>query len=311
MRRLAFLVFAALFVQSVALAQSPASANSFKDRVAGLTKKDGFFPYYWDEKKGEMLFELSPAALNREFLYFTGLGTGVGSTEVFADRSSFGSAKLCRLRRVANRVLVIEENTGFRAPGGSADLKHSVEESFPVSVLAALPIEAELDGTLLTDANPLLVRDASDLLSQLKHPTRAVGGMMVRDQSGHADWRLDEARSVIDLDQSGSFPLNTEVEALLTFTTDSETDMNQPDLHVLSVREHHSFMQLPAEGFEPREKDPRVGFFSQDFQDFSRAIRSAAEPLLHCALAVGEKRSQCGCERTGEAAGVLPGSRDS
>ena len=150
---------------------------------------------------------MSPAALNREFLYFTGLGTGVGSTEVFADRSSFGSAKLCRLRRVANRVLVIEENTSFRAPSGSTDLKHSVEASFPISVLAALPIEAELDGTLLINANPLLVRDASDLLSQLKHPTRAVGGMMIRDQSAHPDWRLDDGRSVIDLDESGSFPL--------------------------------------------------------------------------------------------------------
>jgi hypothetical protein len=270
MKRFAVLVVAALLLQSFALAQSPASSNSFKDRVTGLTKKDGFFPYYWDEKKGEMLFELSQAALNREFLYFTSLGTGVGSTEVFADRSSFGSAKLCRLRRVANRVLVIEENTGFRAPSGSADLKHSIEESFPTSVLAALPIETELDGTLLINANPLLIRDANDLLSQLKHPTRAVGGMMIRDQSAHADWRFDEARSVIDLDESGSFPLNTEVEALLTFTTDSEADMNQPDLHVLSVREHHSFLQLPAPGFEPREKDPRVGFFSQDFQDFSQ-----------------------------------------
>ena len=29
-------------------------------------------------------------------------------------------------------------------------------------------------------------------------------------------------------------------------------------------------MQLPAAGFVPREKDPRVGFFSQDFQDFSQ-----------------------------------------
>jgi len=264
-----------MILQGLSLAQ-PSPAASFKDRVTGLTRKEGFFPYYWDDKKGEVLFELSSAALHREFLYFTALGSGVGSIELFADRSSFGSSRLCRLRRVANKVLVIEENTRFRATEGSADLKHSIEESFPVSVLAALPIEAEQEGTVLINANPLLVRDANDLLSQLKHPTRAVGGMMIRDQSAHANWQLDESRSVIDLDASGSFPLNTEIEALLTFTTDSETQLNQPDAHALSVREHHSFVQLPAPGYEPRQSDPRVGFFGREFQDFSQPFD---EPL--------------------------------
>jgi len=183
MKRFALLLIAACGLNIFAMAQSASPSTPFKDRVAGLTRKDGFISYYWDDKKGEILFELPPAALNRDFLYFTALGSGIGSTELFADRSSFGGSKLCRLRRVANHVLVIEENTGFRATQGNADLKHSIEESFPVSVLASLPIEGEQDGTLLVNANPLLVRDANDLLSQLKHPTRAVGGMMIRDQS--------------------------------------------------------------------------------------------------------------------------------
>ena len=117
----------------------------------------------------------------------------------------------------------------------------------------------------------LLVRDAFDLLSQLRRPTRAVGGVMVREQSSKAaDWRLDKDRSVIDLEHTGSFPLNTEVEALLTFATDSESDLNQPDPHALSVREHHSFVAMPAPGYEPLEQDPRVGFSSTSLQDFSQ-----------------------------------------
>jgi hypothetical protein len=81
---------------------------------------------------------------------------------------------------------------------------------------------------------------------------------------------VDETRSLIDLDASGSFPLNTEIEALLTFTSDGERDLNQPDPHTLSVREHHSFVALPAPGYATREQDPRVGFFGEEFQDFSR-----------------------------------------
>ena len=98
-----------------------------------------------------------------------------------------------------------------------------------------------------------------------------------------ADWRLDKDRSVIDLEHTGSFPLNTEVEALLTFATDSESDLNQPDPHALSVREHHSFVAVPQPGYEPLEQDLRVGFIPAAFRIFpslmivrSRAIWSTA-----------------------------------
>ena len=249
---------------------SPAEKVTLASRTAGLQRHDGFLPYYFDEKKGSILFELSPGALNREFLYFTGMGTGVGSTQVFSDRSSFGSSALCRWRRVGPRVLVIRENTDFRAESGNAELKQSVASSFPTSVLAMLPVEAEQDGTVLLDASALIVRDASDLLSQLRRPTRAVGGQLVRDEKPTGDWRLDKDRSLVDPDHSGSFPLNTEVEVLLTFATDAESDLNQPDPHSLSVREHHSFVALPEPGYEPRERDPRVGFSSAGFLDFSQ-----------------------------------------
>src|SRR5215469_200024 len=247
-----------------------ATADTISARTAGLEKHDGFLPYHWDAKKGELLIELSPATLDREFLYFTGLGSGVGSIKVFADRSSTASSAVCRFRRAGPKVLVIAKNLSFRAENGSADLKRSVELSFPTSVLAALPVEAEQGGALLVDANPLLLRDATDLLSQLHRPTQAVNGVMVRQESKESNWRLDDVRSVVDLDASGSFPLNTELEALLTFTNEGEADLNQPDTHVLSIREHHSFVALPELGFEPREADPRVGFFGEDFKDFSQ-----------------------------------------
>ena len=175
------------------------------------------------------------------------------------------------------RVLVIAENSSFRAERGSSELRKSVELSFPTSVLAALPVEAEQDGALLVDAKALLVRDAADLLSQMRRPTQAVNGQMVRQESKDSNWKLDDARSVIDLDASGSFPRNTEIEALLTFSNDGEADLNQPETHSLSVREHHSFVALPEPGYTPREADPRVGFFGEEFKDFSQAFDQPLE----------------------------------
>jgi hypothetical protein len=272
MNRLAlWLIFLAVNTCAQNPTPSPTEKVTLASRTAGLSRHEGFFPYYWDEKKGDILFEFSPAALSREFLYFTGLGSGIGSTEVFADRSTFNRSTVCRLRRVGSHVLVIQENTRFRAENGSRELKHSVEESFPTSVLASLSIEAEQDGTVLVNASPVLLRDAADLLSQLRRPARAVGGALIREQSAHAtDWRLDKDRSFYDPDHSGDFPLNTEIEFLLTFASDSESELNQPDPHVLTVREHHSFVAPPEPGYEPREQDPRVGFFTIDFDDFSQ-----------------------------------------
>lgn len=245
--------------------------ETLASRTAGLKKSDGFIPTYWDGKKGVLLFELPARLKDAQFLYFTGFGSGVGSIRLFADRSSVAtSAALCRFRQVGSRVLVIQENPSFRAEQGSEALKRSVEKSFPTSVLASLPVEVEEAGTLLVNANPLILRDAADLLSQIRAPTQAVNGRMIRQEGSPAAWRLDEARSVVDPDSSGSFPLNTEIEALLTFTSEAGSNLNQPEAHTLSLSEHHSLVALPEPGFEPREADPRVGFIAQPFQDFSQ-----------------------------------------
>lgn len=264
MKRLFVLASLCVLLLAHSFAQQPS-------RTDGLKRNDGFIPFFWDEKKGELLFELSPAAMDREFLYFTAMGSGVGSTELFADRSTLGEhALLCRFRRVGPKVLMMVENMGFRAPNGSPDLKRSVEASFPTAVLAAMPIEAEQDGTLVVNANPLIVRDAFDLLGQLSRPTQIVNGQMTRGTS-ESHWKLDADRSVVEMDHTRAFPLNTEAEALLTFATDQAgARLNQADSRTLTVREHHSFMQLPEPGYEAREYDPRVGYFGSEFLDFSR-----------------------------------------
>ncbi len=277
---LAMLVSSLLSLFPFASAQTnkdSAAAETLAARTSGLKKQDGFLPYYWDGKKGTLLMEISPAAREREFLYFVGMGSGVGSTMLFADRGTTGRGEVCRFRQVGMRVLVIAENSSFRAERGSSELRKSVELSFPTSVLAALPVEAEQDGALLVDAKALLVRDAADLLSQMRRPTQAVNGQMVRQESKDSNWKLDDARSVIDRDASGSFPRNTEIEALLTFSNDGEADLNQPETHSLSVREHHSFVALPEPGYTPREADPRVGFFGEVFKDFSQVFDQPLE----------------------------------
>ena len=273
--------FALVLVCTAVLSLAAAAQGA---RLDGLKRNDGFLPFFWDEKKGELLFELSPAAMQHEFLYYNALASGIGSTELFADRSTLAErSQLCKFRRVGPRVLVIVENTSFRAPNGTPELQRSVEASFPTSVLAALPIESEANGTLVVNANPLIVRDAFDLLGQIARPIKVVNGAMTPVPAGPdaPKWRLDADRSVVEMEHTRAFPLNTEAEALLTFATEQPgAKFNQPEARTITVREHHSFVQLPEKGYEPREGDPRVGFFGSEFQDFSRPFNEQIERVL-------------------------------
>ena len=143
-------------------------------------------------------------------------------------------------------------------------------------MLAALPIESEQSGNIIVNANPLIVRDAVGLIEQLRRPSRAVGGMIRQAEgSGGANWRVDDQRSTVDMDHTRGFPLNTEIENILTFASDTAPGTNAPESGVLTVHEHISFLTLPPAGFKPRASDPRVGFFGERFQDFSRSYKDS------------------------------------
>jgi hypothetical protein len=77
-----------------------------------------------------------------------------------------------------------------------------------------------------------------------------------------------------------NFPLNTEVEAVLTFTGDEPgrwvRDVT-PDPTAITVREHHSFVQLPPPGYKPRVYDPRASFFGISYMDYATPV---SEPIV-------------------------------
>src|SRR5207248_5944703 len=120
-----------------------------------------------------------------------------------------------------------------------------------------------------------VVRDATGVLDQLRRPSRAVGGMIRQAEGSGANWHLDDQRSAVDMDHTRGFPLNTEVENILTFTSDTAPGINAPERGVLTVHEHISFLALPPGGYKPRVADPRVGFFGERFQDFSRSYKDS------------------------------------
>ena len=243
-----------------AVAQTP---TSITQRTAGLSRAEGFIPFYWDAARGRLLLEIS--RFDHDVLYFISTSASPGSVELGMDRG-VDAQKVVHFQRVGPRVLVVEQNLAYRAPNGSPALKANVADSFATSVLASLPIEAEECGRLLVDATTLIVRDATGIEAGLRR----------REQG---TFRLDQGRSSIYPLRTKAFPKNTEVEAILTYAGDNPGVLVQqvtPEPTALTVRVHHSFVEAPT-GYTPRVADPRVGNTTLRFSDLSAPFQSGTE----------------------------------
>ncbi|HET9441169.1 MAG TPA: zinc-dependent metalloprotease [Longimicrobiales bacterium] len=233
-------------------------ATTIAQATAGATRQDGFFPIYYDEQTGKLQLEVT--RLGRDFLYLNSLATGLGSNDLGLDRGTIGNEAVVRFERHGNKLFLTSRNFNFRAISGGAELARSVEESFAASVLAAFPIVAEENGRYLIDVTDFFLQDIFN-----------VRGVIQRTQQG--SFRLDRNRSAIYAARTKAFPKNTEIEAVLTFESDApgrEITRHTPDGRALTLRQHHSLVELPDDAYRPRVFDPRVGVNPLTFQDFSR-----------------------------------------
>src|SRR5919202_213772 len=268
MRRPRLLLSLALTLSCAAAAagaRQERQQKSFRDATKDLQKLDGYFPLYWDAERGRLLLEI--ARFDQEFLYQTSLQTGVGSNPVGLDRGQLGGTHVVFFERTGPKVLLIEPNQRYRARSSDAAERRAVEESFARSVLWGFTVEAAEGDRVLVDATSFFLRDAHGVADALR-------------QTQQGGFSLDQSRSAIYLPRTKNFPLNTEVEALLTFNSGDPGPLvrqTTPTPQSLTVREHHSFVQLPDDNYRPRRYDPRVGNINIEFYDYATPITEPIE----------------------------------
>jgi hypothetical protein len=260
-----------LYAQTAVSAQKDAAKEmpTIAARTASMTSMPGLLPLFWDANAGRLYLEVPKP--DEDLLYTHGLPYGTGSNDLGLDRGQVSAGQIVRFERFGPKVLLVEPNQRFRSSAGDPAEQLSVRQSFPESVLAGFKVEAsDPGGAMLMDATEFFLRDA-----------HGVGEILTQMQQG--SYKLDASRSAIALDHTKAFPKNTEVEALLTFATDTPTrhgnfvDDVTPDPHALTIREHQSFMELPGPGFVRRRFDPRAGFFPAQYRDYSARLGDELE----------------------------------
>ncbi len=231
-----------------------------------MQKIDGFMPVYFNADDGKVYLEIS--RFNAEFLYLVSLPTGVGSNPIGLDRAQFGDTRVVKFERAGNKVLMVQPNYEFRALSNNAAERKSVEESFARSVIWGFKIEAADGERVLVDATNFLIRDAHGVADRL-------------NQSRQGTYNFDESRSALYLPNTKGFPKNTEVEATVTLSTNAEAgnmvrSVTPTGKHV-TVRQRHSFVELPDNNYKPRKFDPRVGVIPTSFYDYGTDINEDLE----------------------------------
>jgi hypothetical protein len=263
---LAFLSVLAFTVVSHAQPRSADTprTQTITEKVAGTEKFPGYFPFYWDAKTGKLWLEIDK--FNTEFLYVESLPAGIGSNDIGLDRGQLGNSFIVRFDRTGPKILLVAPNYDFRALTNNADERLAVKDAFAESTLWGFDVAAEENGHVLVDATNFYLRDVHQVTNTLQ-----------RGQQGN--YRLDPTRCAFYLPNTKNFPQNTEVETTLTFTGDPTGQFVRqvvPVPEAITVRERHSFVQLPGAGFKPRVLDPRASYFGINFMDFATPIE---EPI--------------------------------
>lgn len=236
------------------------SLPSIAEHTDGMSRQAGFFPFYKDQQNGAVLAEVSTAG--EPFLYASGLSSGLGSNPVGLDRGQWGQTRMCVFKRVGKRVFLIEQNTAFRASSNNAAERQAVADSFADSIFWATDVVAATDNRVLINLDSLLVRDAHQVVSTLR-------------RTDQGDYKFDASLSYVELGRCKAFPKNSELNAMVTFTSargGSLVQQTAADGNSFSVRLHHSFIKLPPPGYRPRKADPRVASFAVSFADYSAPL---------------------------------------
>jgi hypothetical protein len=265
----------ALYATPLALALSvlalPANAQqggdaaqeipTIESKTEGMEKLDGFMPVYWDGKAGKLWLEI--ARWDQDILHYTSLPAGFGQNDLGLNRGDLGGSRVVRFERSGPKVFMHEPNTRYRAITDDPLERKSVQDGFPSAIQWGFAVAAETGNRVLVDANSFFMRDWHDVIGSLR-------------RSNQGTFRLDDSRSAPYRPRTKVFPENTEVEVTLTFTSDQPGGLVRSvaaDAGAVTVRQHHSFVQLPELGsYTPREFDPRAGYGAASWYDFATPI---------------------------------------
>ncbi|HWD39026.1 MAG TPA: zinc-dependent metalloprotease [Fimbriimonas sp.] len=225
--------------------------RSIDEVVKDFTKIPGLVTLY-RQKKGAsdtVYLEVPESMMNKLFLLQVTSGSGLGDTPSAAVFHGMPLDDIpLEFRKVDDsRIELIRPNLAHRS--SVPEVKRMIERSFPDEVLASLDIHSRQPDrkSYLVDVGPFFKSDVAEISGSL-----GGGGALSMDPS-HAY-----------IDSIKNFPENTVIHSVYSLVR--RAPGAGPKTVPWSIS--YNLSLLPTQdGYQPRHGDPRVGFFTQGYQN--------------------------------------------
>ncbi|MBQ4804708.1 zinc-dependent metalloprotease [Aquimarina sp. MMG015] len=240
-------------------------SGQFLEKQKDLKPFKGYFNFYYNQSKDEIYLEVNK--LDSDFLYVHSLATGLGSNDIGLDRGQIGDGVIVKFKKAGNKLLLVQPNQRYRAITENKLEKKSVEQAFAKSVLFGFPIKEKKGDSYIINLTPFLLQDTHGIVNRLK-------------SQNEGSYSIDKTKSALSLERTKGFPKNVEFEALITYKGSPKRGniwSVAPDSKLLTVTQHHSFVELPDNNYKKRKFDPRSGALSISYLDYATPIQ---EPIV-------------------------------
>jgi Met-zincin/Domain of unknown function (DUF5117) len=234
-------------------------SQSFSEKK--LENFKGYFNFFYEESQDKMFLEVKD--LDQEFLYVSSLSSGIGSNDIGLDRGQLGGERVVKFIKAGNKLLLVQPNQDYRAITDNELERKSIEQAFAKSVLFGFKIVETKNDSFIIDFTPFLMQDTHGVSNRLKRSNEGV-------------YKLDLSKSALNMERTKAFPKNVEFDVILTFKgqpTGRNLRSVTPTASLVTVTQHHSFIELPDNNYTPRVFDVRSGAIPMSYMDYATPIQ--------------------------------------
>ena len=246
--------------------------GAIDEAVDGFEKLEGVVTLWKKEEDGrtQLKMELKNSQLNQLMMLQTTASSGLADGRLAAGDPI--SDLVFEFRKLPNNRLAMFVPNYFYRADNKLPIAKAVRRSFPDAIVESFAIEAEQEDrdSVLVDVTGMFQGDLgriTELLGGGGNPLLGGGGSM---------YIQDRENSY--LGSVKNFPENLVVESVMNFISRGGGGglaalmgggPKPADDRSAIVRVNYNLFALPVEnGYQPRHFDSRVGFFTNDFQDF-------------------------------------------
>ncbi|MSU50102.1 MAG: DUF5117 domain-containing protein [Opitutus sp.] len=245
--------------------------------IAEVTKTaekiDGLFPIFRDKKTGKTHLQLTKAQLGQEFILFAYTENGVAQVGHF--RGNYRDQGVIAFRKDYDKIAIVSRNTSFyfdpASPLSRASAANVTDATLVVQKIVA---EDEKLGLYLIEAEGVFLSDnlhqVKDSDPEKKDYQRFALGKLSADKTRFAAIR--------------NYPANSDFIVEYVYEEKAptgRTDDDVTDPRYVSLLLQYSLVAMPANDYQPRIADERIGYFTTRSTDMTSTSATPYRDLVH------------------------------